>query len=187
MRVHAPLGTSRQVRYKNSETRGEKEMKDIKKVLYRDDDIIDYATENEIDYEDAKFEAYVHLEDVVFPAVVAELREKYGSFFVDAEDKDYERLFGHKKMLEFVFIEAECTDEDTEDFVPYSDKIANCHRKCLCVNDGTLSAMYDDYDDDKRLGWVELLDVDIHHGVLDTTYLGQTGLIYNIVTGDITM
>lgn len=162
-------------------------MKDIKEVLYRDDDIIDYATENEIDYEDAEFEAYNHLEDVVFPAVVAELRKKFGGFSVDVGDEWYEKTFGHKKIEEFVFIEAECTDEDTEDFVPYSDKIANCHRKCLCVNDGTLSEMYDDYDDDKRLGWVALYDVDIHYGKLDTTFLGETGLIYNIVTGDITM
>ena len=161
-------------------------MKD-EKVLYRVDDIIDDASEKGVDFDDAMFEAYSHLEDVVFPKVVAELREKYGSFFVDAEDKNYEKLFGHKKMLEFVFIEAECTDEDTEDFVPYSDKIANCHRKCLCVYDGTLSEAYNDYDDDDRLGWVALYDVDIHYGKLDTTFLGETGLIYNIVTGDITM
>lgn len=161
-------------------------MKD-EKVLYRVDDIIDDASEKGVDFDDAMFEAYSHLEDVVFPKVVAELREKYGSFFVDAEDKNYEKLFGHKKMLEFVFIEAECTDEDTEDFVPYSDKIANCHRKCLCVYDGTLSEVYNDYDDDDRLGWVALYDVDIHYGKLDTTFLGETGLIYNIVTGDITM
>lgn len=157
------------------------------KVLYRVDDIIDDADKKGIDFDDAMFEAYNHLDDVVFPAVVAELRKKFGGFSVDVGDEWYERTFGHKKIEEFVFIEAECTDEDTEDFVPYSDEIANCHRKCLCVNDGTLSEAYNDYDDDDRLGWVALYDVDIHYGKLDTTFLGETGLIYNIVTGDITM
>ena len=156
------------------------------KNIYKLSDIADWARKHdEMDFDDSVYLAWENIENVVFPKIVDELRKKYGGFFTECLDK-----FGQIKKVEFVYIDDGCVDEDSEDYVPYSDKLANCYRHAICVEDGTLSEMYSGYGQDAEdcLGWAEMADVDIHYGEIDKkSALYSTGVLYNIFTEETVM